>query len=348
VWFRLTGTGNVIAVNACWYFDAYDAIGKVHVYRAGAGGCGDLSCVSTDVSGGACSFPFVFFPEWRFCAEAGAEYFILALPDSAEPGRFAISFMNEGSVGCSPRGACCLEGQACTFMTRVACEGLGGVYAGDGVACRPSAMAPPEIWNREVNGAIQYGLCPAGQGDTLTVDSTDFTLAGVEVGVVIPDHVNLGELGIEIEHNGVVVQLWEHVCAGSGSMDVMFSDSGGVVKCATPLVGTIRPMGSLAEFVGMGVGGDWTLRVCDAAPKNDGTLVSWSLVATPGTSECAPPTSCPGDANADGRIDGADLSVLLGQFGAGVPAGSGSDFNGDGAVNGADLSVLLGRFGGAC
>ena len=61
-----------------------------------------------------------------------------------------------------------------------------------------------------------------------------------------------------------------------------------------------------------------------------------------------PPPSCGGDANGDDVVDGADLSVLLGQFGQSVVPGTGADFNGDGAVDGADLSVLLFRFGTAC
>ncbi len=67
-------------------------------------------------------------------------------------------------------------------------------------------------------------------------------------------------------------------------------------------------------------------------------------VGTTGVSE-TPPAPCPGDANHDGFTNGADLSVLLGQFGASVAAGSGADFNENGVVNGADLSVLLGNFG---
>ncbi len=60
------------------------------------------------------------------------------------------------------------------------------------------------------------------------------------------------------------------------------------------------------------------------------------------------PPACPGDANGDNLVDGADLSVLLGQFGTLVTPGTGADFNFDGHVNGADLSVLLGQFGAAC
>ena len=59
-----------------------------------------------------------------------------------------------------------------------------------------------------------------------------------------------------------------------------------------------------------------------------------------------PPPACPGDANGDNVVDGADLSVLLSQFGQSVVPGTGGDLNNDGGVDGADLSVLLSNFGG--
>jgi len=49
-----------------------------------------------------------------------------------------------------------------------------------------------------------------------------------------------------------------------------------------------------------------------------------------------------GDLNGDGRVDGADLGTLLGQWGP-CP-GCSADFNGDGVVNGADLGTLLGNW----
>ena len=62
-----------------------------------------------------------------------------------------------------------------------------------------------------------------------------------------------------------------------------------------------------------------------------------------------PPPVCVGDVNGDQLVNGADLSVLLTQFGTSVnPAGSGADFNKDGLVNGSDLSILLARFGASC
>ncbi|MFM1890451.1 MAG: hypothetical protein RLZZ565_1208 [Planctomycetota bacterium] len=53
------------------------------------------------------------------------------------------------------------------------------------------------------------------------------------------------------------------------------------------------------------------------------------------------PKACPPDLNGDGTVNGADLSVLLSQWG-----GPGSaDFDFSGSVGGADLAVLLGAWG---
>ena len=58
------------------------------------------------------------------------------------------------------------------------------------------------------------------------------------------------------------------------------------------------------------------------------------------------PEPCPEDFNQDGRIDGFDLSLLLGYWGDAInPPGTGFDLNGDGLVSGPDLSRVLGFWG---
>jgi hypothetical protein len=52
------------------------------------------------------------------------------------------------------------------------------------------------------------------------------------------------------------------------------------------------------------------------------------------------PAARPTDLNGDGRVDGADLGILLGSWGTAA-----NDLNGDGQVDGADLGVLLGDWG---
>ena len=75
---------------------------------------------------------------------------------------------------------------------------------------------------------------------------------------------------------------------------------------------------------------NFAIRVCPA--------VALCLLALPAMAQ-----SCLGDLNADRTVTGADLGILLGQWGQ---AGSG-DLNGDGIVGGADLGLLLGVWG-AC
>lgn len=58
-----------------------------------------------------------------------------------------------------------------------------------------------------------------------------------------------------------------------------------------------------------------------------------------------PPPPCPADLNGDGAVNGADLGLMLGAWGA-CP-GCAADLNADGVVNGADLGLLLGSWG-AC
>jgi hypothetical protein len=55
--------------------------------------------------------------------------------------------------------------------------------------------------------------------------------------------------------------------------------------------------------------------------------------------------ACTGDFNGSGLVDGADLAILLGSWGA--CANCAADVDGNGTVDGADLAVLLGAWG-AC
>ena len=48
-----------------------------------------------------------------------------------------------------------------------------------------------------------------------------------------------------------------------------------------------------------------------------------------------------GDLNGDGRVSGADLGILLGDWGSSLQR---SDLNRDGTVNGSDLGLLLGEW----
>ena len=56
-------------------------------------------------------------------------------------------------------------------------------------------------------------------------------------------------------------------------------------------------------------------------------------------------TECPSDINGDGLVDGADLSVLLANWGSCATLECPGDFDESGIIDGADLSALLGAWG---
>ena len=60
-------------------------------------------------------------------------------------------------------------------------------------------------------------------------------------------------------------------------------------------------------------------------------------------------TEIPGDANNDGRVDGSDVTILAGNWQVGVNDGktatwSMGDFNRDGKVDGSDVTILAGNW----
>ena len=75
---------------------------------------------------------------------------------------------------------------------------------------------------------------------------------------------------------------------------------------------------------------------------------SATTAAVSGNLEITGPTqpSCPADLNDDNFVNGDDLGILLGQWGA-CSTPCSADFNGDGFVNGDDLGVMLAAWG-AC
>jgi hypothetical protein len=68
----------------------------------------------------------------------------------------------------------------------------------------------------------------------------------------------------------------------------------------------------------------------------------WPVIVNGAAAACSG-GNCPGDFNADGVRDGADLGALLAGWGT-----AGGDVNGDGVTDGADLGALLAVFGTAC
>jgi hypothetical protein len=87
---------------------------------------------------------------------------------------------------------------------------------------------------------------------------------------------------------------------------------------------------------------------CDNDGLLDTCAIMWGMVID-GNSNGIPDsceTSCPGDVNGDGLVDGADLAAVLGSWG--LSGASTADCNQDGFVDGSDLAILLGDWGESC
>jgi len=101
--------------------------------------------------------------------------------------------------------------------------------------------------------------------------------------------------------------------------------------------------------VGVGIG-SWgyiaTVNLQTGEIRSLGRMVNMQNGASAMAVRPTPP--CTADANTDGEVNAADLSVLLAKFGQSVAAGQDGDFNADGQVNSADLSILLAGFGLNC
>jgi len=76
----------------------------------------------------------------------------------------------------------------------------------------------------------------------------------------------------------------------------------------------------------------------DPGPSSGGTF---TLAGGYWVGLAAPPLN-PADLNGDGIVNGADLAIVLGNWGSSEPIG---DINCDGTVNGADLAIVLGAWG---
>lgn len=72
-------------------------------------------------------------------------------------------------------------------------------------------------------------------------------------------------------------------------------------------------------------------------------IVLLLLVSTPPApaAMAATPLACAADLNGDGKVDGADLGMLLANWGK--PGAT--DLNGDGTTDGADQAILMGQWG---
>jgi hypothetical protein len=129
---------------------------------------------------------------------------------------------------------------------------------------------------------------------------------------------------------------------------VVAGDSQGeaVVWTLTPAI-RVQTLSSVLQTAGISITG-WRLSNIADISADGKSLVGWGVVAGNQraflvTGLALVPDPC-GDLFVDGIVNGADLGILLSQWGS-ATASTVSDLNRDGRVNGADLGILLNSWG---
>lgn len=226
-----------------------------------------------------------------------------------------------GSCGAGAVGACC-EGSSCSVLSQADCQTLGGVYQGDNVLCNAVNCVSND----------PGPCCFAATGGCLNLLASDCTLAGGvpgPAGVSCTGYVCFPTGACCLPDGTCVGPVSPEACAAQGGTFKGNGTSCATVSCPLPTGAACFPTGfclQLTEADALAAGASWggPGSTCSDANSN-------------GVPDGCESRGVPGDLNGDGTVNGADLGILLAQWGG---AGSG-DLDGDGSVNGADLGIML-------
>jgi len=223
-----------------------------------------------------------------------------------------------------PKGACCVPGNTCIFVTQAECATASGTYQGDDVFCGIGSCQPQNV-----------ACCFAATGGCLNLSAANCSAAGG-----VPGAAGTNCTGFICFPTGACC-LPNGSCIGPVSPETCAAQGGTFKGNNTTCAATVcpQPTGSCCFTTGFCL----VLNQADCAAAG----ATWG---GPGTN-CADtngngtPDACesnPADLNHDGNVNSADLGILLGSWGQ---AGGPADLSGDGVVGSADISILLGAWG---
>ncbi|HMN95261.1 MAG TPA: hypothetical protein PKC43_03490 [Phycisphaerales bacterium] len=225
-------------------------------------------------------------------------------------------------------------------------DGVSYIVIGDGAAALGSGVIEAVI---DLTGQV----IPAS-GFFVVAEST-FTLGTADLVV--------GATGLNFENSDNVTHLLVFNFTGANGQDLDADDDG--TLDATPWQSIIDSVGVIGpNYPPTAPGQEWVYSPTIVGPdvNENGTFVpghiyrcsnggEWRIgpfdvaigLDSPGATNPATcdGTPCPADLDGDGVVNGADLGILLGNWGVG---GLG-DLDGNGVVDGADLGLLLGSWG---
>jgi len=314
----------------------------------GSPGCAETACCEA-----VCAF-------FTYCCEiewdADCVEFRALFPDSCEgtfnpacgPGT-GPCFMPHGTPGCEDPECCdqicAFDPFCCEQFWDFVCAGVASKYCPlwpCTVGCPEGALIEPEECGELLNEGCNSSV-PA---------FSDLPVGAVLCGTVWADggHRDTDWFAVQVPPTqgraltSIVVALSAEPVVGVFLVDprncplrqpiILKAAFGG--GCAPTLIETVVQPGSYAVVVTPGLPSGPVRNGFECGTLNAYTL---SVAVIGNNSECI------ADLTGDGVVDGADLGVLLNQWGSAGDPNVNGDLNGDGTVDGADLGILLNDWG---
>jgi subtilisin-like proprotein convertase family protein len=234
-------------------------------------------------------------------------------------------------------GGCCVDGE-CTVQTEADCATAGGTYLGDGTDC-DAGGGGGTVSISNPNLAIPDNN-PVGVQDTLTGAGGTITSMLVTLNLT---HTWQGDVIVTLTHNAtnttvtLVDRPGNPATAFGFSADnygatgtpFVLSDSAAttydVPAVVAPGINNVSgawlpDLGPLSAFNGLDANSTWTLTVSDNAGGDTGTLVTWSIIVNPESSNPCEPEFCDADWCQDGEVGVPDIFCFLSDWFAMDPA----------------------------
>lgn len=251
-------------------------------------------------------------------------------PDAASA--LAYSYSTDALLDGEGSGVAPLFPSFDTVVLNVASGTEGDFYAFVEIDAISGGVGSPS-YTLSTNGTALRESVPSFSARAVETSATLTGKTASDVGVVI--------LEAEVfNHGWNVDQALLDVDAVSGLGDRFFAIDGFESGVGSHAV-TLR-FGFLSDGADDGVHqGTATIHTTDEdVPGESSSTIVLSIQVTVGAS-----SGNPADFNGDGRVDGADLGLLLASWGK-CPAPCAPDLTGDGTVDGADLGLLLAAWQG--
>ncbi len=109
--------------------------------------------------------------------------------------------------------------------------------------------------------------------------------------VIKLNHSFLDDLDVLLTSpSGTTVELFKNICGGFDNMEIRFDDESYPLICGNPTKGFYRlPLNKLSAFDNEPTDGNWTIKIIDMSPGNNGLLTQWCLIPETKTVTCFPP-----------------------------------------------------------